>query len=73
VGRDPQRVQERDLQPEDGGYTIPGYAALHALFLNILIAVIATAIFKAVDKRAPKDATAPADCDDEVVAAELAA
>jgi SSS family solute:Na+ symporter len=47
-----------------GGLTIPGYAALYALILNIVVSVIASLLFKAVDKTVPHDSTLLSDYED---------
>lgn len=44
-----------------GGYTMPGYAALYSLIINLVVAVILTAIFRAISPSAMPDETQPED------------
>jgi SSS family solute:Na+ symporter len=43
-----------------GGFTVPGYAALYALVLNLVVAVVLTPVLRAIST-APTDVTAAAD------------
>jgi SSS family solute:Na+ symporter len=44
-----------------GGTTIPGYAALYALILNVVVAVVLTAVFRAMALEPGRDETAAPD------------
>jgi SSS family solute:Na+ symporter len=45
-----------------GGYTFPGYSAFYTVILNLLLAIVLTPLFDAMNGgRAPVDATLPAD------------
>lgn len=45
-----------------GGYTFPGYTAFYTLILNLLITIVLTPVFNAMNaRRAPRDATVAAD------------
>ena len=45
-----------------GGYTFPGYSAFYIVILNLLLAIVLTPLFDAMNGgRAPVDATLPAD------------
>jgi SSS family solute:Na+ symporter len=45
-----------------GGYTFPGYTALYTVILNLLIAVVFTPVFNAMNtRRTVIDETVPAD------------
>jgi SSS family solute:Na+ symporter len=45
-----------------GGYTFPGYTAIYTLILNLVVAVLFTPVFNAVNgRRAPVDETVAAD------------
>jgi SSS family solute:Na+ symporter len=44
-----------------GATVVPGYAALWALVANLVVAVLGTAVAKAVGALPGRDATAPAD------------
>ena len=45
-----------------GGHTFPGYTAVYTVFLNLLVALILTPVFNAVEKRQiPFDETVEAD------------
>jgi SSS family solute:Na+ symporter len=45
-----------------GGYVFPGYSALYTLILNLVIAVVLTPVFNAINARhAPMDETVAAD------------
>ena len=45
-----------------GGYTFPGYSAFYTVILNLLLVVVLTPLFNAMNGgRAPVDATLPAD------------
>jgi SSS family solute:Na+ symporter len=52
-----------------GGYTIPGYAAVYALILNIVVSVVLTPMFQAVTKDARADSTVAGDYEDVPVEA----
>jgi SSS family solute:Na+ symporter len=44
-----------------GGLTVPGYAALYALVLNIAVSVVFTVLFDLVGADRGRDSTVPAD------------
>ena len=45
-----------------GGHTFPGYTAVYTVILNLAIAIVLTPVFNAMSaRRAPADATTPAD------------
>jgi SSS family solute:Na+ symporter len=44
-----------------GGVTIPGYAALYSLILNLLVATVITIALRATGIRQPPDQTSPED------------
>jgi len=45
-----------------GGYTFPGYTALYTVILNLLVAIVLTPVFNAMNtRRAPVDETVTAD------------
>ena len=44
-----------------GGFTMPGYAALYSLILNLAVAAILTLIFRLLSSADDLDETAPAD------------
>jgi SSS family solute:Na+ symporter len=41
------------------GFTVPGYAALYALAVNLAVAALLTVVFNALGVRSGKDATEP--------------
>jgi SSS family solute:Na+ symporter len=51
------------------GYTIPGYAAVYGLVLNIAVAVLVTAALRAIGSTSSADATSHADFEDLAEAA----
>ena len=45
-----------------GGYTLPGYAAIYSVILNLAVAVVLTPVFRALrGGKPPVDATVAAD------------
>ncbi|WP_298259597.1 monocarboxylate uptake permease MctP [Bradyrhizobium sp.] len=45
-----------------GGFTFPGYSALYTVILNLLVVIVLTPVFNALNaRRVPKDETAAAD------------
>jgi SSS family solute:Na+ symporter len=44
-----------------GGFTIPGYAALYSLIVNLAVSAAATLIMNAIGTHRPVDHTAPDD------------
>ncbi len=46
------------------GYTIPGYAALYALILNIAVTTLVTLLLQLVGQKSGADETVPSDYDD---------
>jgi SSS family solute:Na+ symporter len=45
-----------------GGYTLPGYAAIYSVILNLAVAVVLTPVFRALrGGKPPADATVAAD------------
>ena len=49
-----------------GSLTMPGYAALYSLFINLLVAVLVTALVKVLGMQPRSDATQPEDYSDAV-------
>jgi SSS family solute:Na+ symporter len=49
-----------------GGYTFPGYTALHNVILNLVLAIVLTPLFNAMNardgRRSTIDETVAADC-----------
>jgi len=43
------------------GVTVPGYAALYALILNLIVSVLATAVMRVAGYTPPADRTQPSD------------
>ena len=44
-----------------GGYSLPGYAALYTVVLNLIVAAVLTPVFRAIAGGVPVDETAAAD------------
>jgi SSS family solute:Na+ symporter len=44
-----------------GGFALPGYTALYSVIVNIVVAVVATPVFRVLGSAADIDNTVPAD------------